>query len=160
MLNLLWFHWNYWIKGTCLTCICGMGWILGSFFSFHLENEYQPCDRVLAAEMVRPIGVSHVMGTIWLRWWHSCGLSHLQEVLQQRPQGPRGLSQMCLHVHCFSSPHTMFSLWPHYGQSHFLKKLVLCKCAPLPHPTLILSLCFPDCFLIQVKRLRRPPHSA
>lgn len=57
------------------------------------------------------------------------GLSHLKQVMQRRTWAFSDVSP-CF---CFSSPHTMFSLWPPYGQSHFLKKQVLCKCAPYPH---------------------------
>lgn len=49
--------------------------------------------------------------------------------------GPSKLSQICLHVLSFSFPHIMFSLWLRYGQSHFLKKLVVCKCVPFPRPS-------------------------
>lgn len=65
-------------KRECLACICGTDQISGSSFSFQLENEYQPCEGVLVAEMARPTGISYVMGT---KMWPRCGLNHLKGVI-------------------------------------------------------------------------------
>lgn len=76
-------------RRECLACMHSTGQISGSIFGIQLANEYQPCEGVLAAEM-RPIGLRYVMGTMWLRWWHPCGLNHLKRVMQQRPPGSTG----------------------------------------------------------------------
>lgn len=97
---------------------------------------------------------------MWLRWWHPHALNHLEGVVQQGLQGPHELSPACLfHVLCFSSPHTTFSLWQRYGQSHFLKKLVVCKCALFPPNSDCLPL-LPKLFPWTWQKLRRLPHSA
>lgn len=97
---------------------------------------------------------------MWLRWWHPHALNRLEGVVQQGLQGPYELSPACLfHVLCFSSPHTTFSLWQRYGQSHFLKKLVVCKCALFPPYSHCLSM-LPKLFPWTWQKLRRPPRSA
>lgn len=69
-------------KRECLACICGMDQISGSSFSFQLENEYQPCEGVLVAEMDNPLGLAMLWGLKCGRDGGThCGLNHLKGVI-------------------------------------------------------------------------------
>ena len=126
----------------CLACLVAQARLPGAVLVSKLKMSVSRVKGSIAANMARPLGLAVLWGCGW------GGLNHLKGVLQQHLQGPHRPSQTCLHILCFSSPHTMFSLWPHCGLSHFLKKLVVCKCPPTSFPSCVT---YPGCFLRQMK---------
>lgn len=92
--------------------------------------------RVLVAEMARPTGISYVMGTVWLRWWHPCGLNHLKGVIYCS-RDPRAYMSFLrcvftfflsvLHTSCFPFGHTM-------GRATFWRSWWCVSVSPFPDP--------------------------